>query len=75
MSNKNLSGTLVFHRYDSTEGVIEREVDVGSLKQLFSGCLQNTPGEIVDRVVLDGLDQNGSRRRLTLSFHSELLAG
>ena len=71
MSKGILSGTLVFHRWDSGQGLMERYIDFDSLEQMFSRCLHPAPEETLDRVVLDGLDASGIRHQLTLAFQSE----
>ncbi len=63
-------GTVIFHHWDPVQGLIERQVDFDSIDALFSRCLEIKDGETVDRVVLDGTDQSGAARRLTLSFQA-----
>ena len=64
------AGTVVFHRWDPVQGLIEQEIVFDSLDDLFARCLEIRPGETVDRVVLDGMDRTGAQRRLTLAFQS-----
>jgi hypothetical protein len=63
-------GTVIFHRWDPVQGLVERQIVFDSIDALFSRCLEITSGETVDRVVLDGTDQSGAARRLTLSFQA-----
>jgi hypothetical protein len=63
-------GTVIFHRWDPVQGLVEQEIVFDSLDELFGRCLEIRPGETVDRVVLDGVDPAGARRRLTLAFQS-----
>jgi hypothetical protein len=64
------AGIVIFHRWDAVQGLIEHEVAFDSVDELFNRCLEIRPGETVDRVVLDGVDQTGAPRRLTLAFQS-----
>ena len=64
------AGTIVFHRWDSIQGLVEERVAFDSVDKLFARCLDIRPGETVDRVVLDGMDEGGAPRRLTLAFQS-----
>jgi hypothetical protein len=64
------AGTVVFHKWDPVEGLVERAVSFDSIDELFARCLEIRPGETVDRVVLDGADQDGVLRKLTLAFQS-----
>ncbi len=63
-------GTVIFHHWDPIQGLVERQVTFDSIDALFSRCLEIKSGETVDRVVLDGIDQAGDVRRLTLSFQA-----
>lgn len=63
-------GTVIFHHWDPQRGLVERQVAFDSIDALFSRCLEIKSGETVDRVVLDGTDQTGAARRLTLSFQA-----
>lgn len=70
MAAKVNAGTVVFHRWDPVQGLIEQKVAFDSIDELFARCLELQPGETVDRVVLDGVDRIGAQRRLTLAFQS-----
>ena len=70
MAAKVSTGTVVFHHWDSARGLVEQEMAFQSIDDLFARCLEIQPGETVDRVILDGVDQTGSGRRLTLAFQS-----
>jgi hypothetical protein len=64
------AGVVVFHRWDAVRGLVEDQVAFDSVDKLFARCLEIRPGETVDRVVLDGVDERGAPRRLTLAFQS-----
>jgi hypothetical protein len=70
MTAKVKTTTVIFYNWDPVQGLVEKEVGFDSIDELFSRCLELRPGETVDRVVLDGVDQTGTRRRLTLAFQS-----
>ena len=70
MTAKVTAGTIIFHHWDPVQGLIERGIAFDSIDALFSRCLEIESGETVDRVVLDGIDQSGDARRLTLSFQA-----
>ena len=67
MTGQVQAGTIVFHYWDPTEGLTEQEISFQSIDELFGRCLEIRQGETVNRVVLDGLDQKGVPRRLTLA--------
>jgi len=70
MAAKVNIGTVIFHHWDPERGLVERQVVFDSIDALFSRCLEIKSGETVDRVILDGTDQSGAARRLTLSFQA-----
>jgi hypothetical protein len=70
MEAKVAAGTVVFHYWDPVRGLVEQETLFDSIDELFGRCLEIRSGETVDRVVLDGVDQKGVPRRLTLAFQS-----
>ncbi len=64
------TSSIVFHQWDAEQGLIEKIVAFDSVDKLFARCLEIRAGETIDRVVLEGIDQDGRPRRLTLSFQS-----
>jgi hypothetical protein len=70
MKAKVRAGSIIFHHWDPVQGLVEREIAFDSIDALFSRCLEIRPGETVNRVVLDGLDESGAQRRLTLAFQA-----
>ncbi len=61
---------VVFRRWDTSSGLTETVISIRSLEELFARCLELGEGRLVDRVIIDGVDEEGSRRRLTLAFHA-----
>jgi predicted HAD superfamily phosphohydrolase len=70
MKAKVSAGTVIFHNWDPVQGLVEQEIVFDSIDELFARCLEIRAGKTVDRVVLDGVDQEGMPRRLTLAFQS-----
>jgi len=70
MTAKVTAGTVIFHNWDPVHGLVEQEIVFNAIDELFARCLEIRPGKTVDRVVLDGVDQEGIPRRLTLAFQS-----
>ena len=70
MTAKVRARSVIFHNWDPVQGLVEREIKFDTIDDLFARCLEIRLGETVDRVVLDGEDQNGVLRRLTLAFQS-----
>mgnify|MGYP006289291089 CR=1 FL=1 len=64
------AATVIFHRWDPDRGLVEQAVAFDSIDELFVRCLEIQPGETVQRVILDGVDHKGAKRRLTLAFQS-----
>jgi hypothetical protein len=70
MTAKVIAGTVIFHNWDPVRGLVEQEIVFDAIDELFARCLEIRPGKTVDRVVLDGIDEEGIPRRLTLAFQS-----
>jgi hypothetical protein len=66
--------TVIFRNWDPVQGLVEREIVFDTIDDLFARCLEIRSGETVDRVVLDGVDQKGVPRRLTLAFQSATIS-
>ena len=64
------AATVIFHCWDPAQGLVEQEIAFNSIDELFVRCLEIQPGETVQRVILDGVDHKGTKRRLTLAFQS-----
>lgn len=63
-------GTVIFRRWDRQTGLNETSQLFASLDDLFELCLQADDPLLVDRVIIEGQDANGTRRVLTLIFQS-----
>jgi hypothetical protein len=70
MSAKFKRGMVIFRRWDSQDGLNEIAKRFSSIDELLGLCLQTESDLLVERVVLDGTDQEGSPRTVTLTFQS-----
>jgi hypothetical protein len=50
--------------------LIETEAGFISLDELFALCLQGNDPMFIDRVTIEGLDESGAARTVTLVFQS-----
>lgn len=63
-------GQVIFRRWDKDSGLDETATQFTSLDELFSLCLQANDPLLVDRVIIEGTDEEGERRVVTLVFQS-----
>jgi len=68
-------GKIIFRSWDNATGLSECESAFYSLDELFALCLRIHNPNLVDRVILRGLDDQGEARVLTLAFQSLKLGG
>ncbi|MCD4685097.1 MAG: hypothetical protein K8S97_04075 [Anaerolineae bacterium] len=64
------NGKVIFRRWDKHAGLNETETTFSSLEDLFELCLQTNDPLLVDRVVIEGVDEHGAVRIVTLVFQS-----
>lgn len=64
------NGKVIFRRWDKHTGLDETEMAFSSLNDLFELCLQTNDPLLVDRVVIEGQDEEGTVRIVTLVFQS-----
>jgi hypothetical protein len=69
MPPKVVNGTLIFRQWAHT-GLLETSKSFTSLDELYAHCLEAADPEIVDRIVIQGLDADGHPRVLTFVFQS-----
>lgn len=67
-------GTAVFRHWDTTNGLNEITRRFSSLDELFMLCLQKDETLLVDRIIIDGLDETDAARTVTLVFQSVTVA-
>jgi hypothetical protein len=63
-------GEVVFRQWNEDTGLEEVAQPFNTLEELFNFCINTHDPLLVDRVYIDGDDENGSTRRLTLVFQS-----
>ena len=61
---------VIFRHWDHETGLDEVERAFTTLEDLFTLCLHATDTLLVDRVVIEGQDAEGTRRVVTLIFQS-----
>ncbi|HEX3054379.1 MAG TPA: hypothetical protein VHP83_27230 [Aggregatilineaceae bacterium] len=70
MPSKVQHGTVIFRRWDRHSGLDETSASFSSLNDLFTLCLQANDPLLVDRVMIEGEDETGAKRIVTLVFQS-----
>lgn len=63
-------GYVVFRLWDEQQGLSEATWNFHSLDELYELCLQSGPALLVDRIVIEGSDEEAMPRALTLVFQS-----
>ena len=61
---------LVIRRWDPKAGLSEHTLTYPDLESLYDACLKVEPPDLVERILIRGLDESGHERTLTLSFQS-----
>lgn len=70
MKPKVVEGRIVLRHWDRTSGLTETPQVFSSLDELYAHCLAATDPHLVDRIVIQGEDENGEPRLLTFVFQS-----
>jgi len=70
MGAKVQHGTVIFRRWDRHSGLDETSTLFSTLDDLFELCLQANDPLLVDRVTIEGKDEAGMPRVVTLVFQS-----
>ena len=70
MPAKVHNGLVIFRRWDRHSGLDETASTFLTLDDLFALCLQANDPLLVDRVTIEGDDEDGTRRIVTLVFQS-----
>ena len=65
-----LSGQVVYHHWDENHRLVESTKTFHSLDELLTHCLSPPVGYLVDRITVHGVDAQGHRRQLVLSFQA-----
>jgi hypothetical protein len=64
------NGIVIFRRWDRQSGLDEIAAPFETLDDLFALCLEANDPLLVDRVSIEGVDENGAQRVVTLVFQS-----
>lgn len=70
MTAKVDKGVVIFRRWDRHSGLDETSASFSTLDDLFTLCLQANDPLLVDRVTIQGQDEDGVQRVVTLVFQS-----
>lgn len=68
-------GTVIYRHWDQQEGLNEIARSFKTLDDLFGLCLQSDERLLVERVIVEGLDEKGEHRTVTLVFQSVSIEG
>jgi hypothetical protein len=68
MTARVIRGIVVLRKWDEEKGLVEVSQAFGSIGELFTLCLQTAL--LVDRIVIEGIDDRDTLRTLTLVFQS-----
>lgn len=63
-------GSLILRRWDRQAGLSESPLEFHGLDELFTLCLETRDPELVDRIVIRGIDRDGKPRTLSFVFES-----
>jgi hypothetical protein len=70
MVAKVQNGIVIFRRWDRQTGLDETAAPFETLDDLFALCLEANDPLLVDRVSIEGVDEKGAQRIVTLVFQS-----
>jgi hypothetical protein len=70
MSARVTSLRIVLRGWKRGSGLEETEVKVQSLEELYDMCLKTPQQDVVDRVIIEGVADDGGARTVTLAFQS-----
>jgi hypothetical protein len=70
MPAETVEGELIMRAWDRTTCLSESSARVASLAELFEVCLAAGEPQLIDRIVIRGLDTHDQPRVLTFVFQS-----
>lgn len=70
---KAKQGLVIFRHWSEGQGLNEMARQFSNLDELFALCLQKDDRLLVDRVIIDGTDDEPALRTVTLVFQSVTL--
>lgn len=70
MPAKVTQGQIVLRRWSRTSGLTEKPQTFSTLEELYAYCLGVSDPDLVDRVIIQGQDEQGQPHVLTFVFQS-----
>jgi hypothetical protein len=70
MEAKMQNCNLVLRRLTLEDGIVETNLPIKTLEELFDYCVTKTDPHLIERVLLTGQDGDGRPRLLTFVFQS-----
>lgn len=64
------NGIIIFRQWDRASGLTETTQTFTSLDELYALCLSIKDPEIIDRIVIEGLDGQMLKRVIAFEFQS-----
>ena len=68
MDDKQVSGTLIYREWNADRGLEEIGRRFESLDEFFTLCMTISDPKLIDRVVISGVDAQGTARTLIFGF-------
>ena len=62
--------TIVYRHWDEDHGLQESEGPIQHLDELFERCLKTAKPDVVDRIIIEGVDSDQTPRKVVLTFQS-----
>lgn len=63
-------GTIVRREWEHAQGLRERSLSFHSLDELYALCLATDAPQVIDRIVIQGIDAHNQPRVVTFVFQS-----
>jgi hypothetical protein len=68
-------GRIILRHWSDESGLHETEESFATLNELFALCLQTRYPMLVDRVIIEGVDEEGQAHSTMLIFQSVSVSG
>ncbi|PYS89361.1 MAG: hypothetical protein DMF64_17905 [Acidobacteria bacterium] len=70
MKAKMQTCNLVLRRLTTDDGIVETNLPIKTLEELYNYCVTKTEPHLIERILLTGQDAGGRARLLTFVFQS-----
>jgi len=70
MPKKITDSTIMLRHWNQRDGLVETPKHFTTLDELYAFCLDASNAELIDRIVITGMDDHGQSRSLTFLFQS-----